>query len=54
MKKENCKTTALNKGVVSEYDFGAVKLYAYKTNDLIDDEVFILVKNGKGVCIELP
>ena len=54
MEKENCKITALNKGVVSEYDFGAVKLYAYKTNDLIDDEVFILVKNGKGVCIELP
>ncbi len=27
MKKENCKTTALNKGVVSEYDFGAVKLF---------------------------
>ena len=26
MKKENCKTTALNKGVISEYDFDAVKL----------------------------
>ena len=51
MKKENCKTTALNKGVISEYDFDAVKLYAYKTNDFIDDEVFILVKKMKRAFV---
>lgn len=45
---------ALGKGEMNVYDFGAVQLHAYKTNDLIDDEVFIVVKNGKGVCIELP
>lgn len=36
------------------YDFGSIKLHAYKTNDFIDDEVFILEKKGKGVIIESP
>ena len=36
------------------YDFGNIKLHAYKTNDFIDDEVFILEKNGKAVLIESP
>ncbi len=39
---------------MSVYDFGEVKLYAYKTNDFIDDEVFIVEKNGKGVILESP
>ena len=54
MKKSNCSTVALGKGEMKVYDFGAVQLHAYKTNDFIDDEVFVVVKNGKGVCIELP
>lgn len=54
MNKNNYATVKLGKGEMSVYDFGNVKLYAYKTNDLIDDEVFVLVKNGKGVVIELP
>lgn len=54
MKKTNCTTVKLDKGEISVYNFGKVQLHAYRTNDLIDDEVFILVKNGKGVCIELP
>ena len=33
------------------YDFGGIKLHAYKTNDFIDDEVFIVEKNGKAVVI---
>ncbi len=36
------------------YDFGNVQLHAYKTNDFIDDEVFIVTKNGKAVIIESP
>ena len=36
------------------YDFGTVKLHAYKTNDFIDNEVFILEKNGRAVIIESP
>lgn len=31
-----------------------MKLHAYKTNDFIDDEVFIIEKNGKAVIIESP
>lgn len=54
MNKNNYKTIKLGKGELGVYDFGEIKLYAYKTNDFIDDEVFVLEKNGKGVVIELP
>ena len=36
------------------YDFGTIKLHAYKTNDFIDDEVFIVEKDKKAVIIEAP
>lgn len=54
MNKNTYTKTALAKGEVGVYDFGEVKLHAYKTNDLIDDEVFIVEKNGKAVAIESP
>lgn len=54
MNKNNYSTVKLGKGEMHIYDFKGIKLYAYKTCDFIDDEVFILVKNGKGVVIELP
>lgn len=54
MKKENCKIINLKKGVIREYQIKDIKLLAYQTNDFIDDEVFIFVKNQKGICIELP
>lgn len=54
MNKNNYANIKLEKGEMHVYDFNGVKLYAYKTGDFIDDEVFILVKNGKGVVIELP
>ncbi|HBN12300.1 MAG TPA: hypothetical protein DD415_01645 [Clostridiales bacterium] len=54
MNKNNYVNIKLGKGEINAYDFGGIVLYAYKTNDFIDDEVFILVKNGKGVVIELP
>lgn len=54
MNKNTFKTVKLAKGEVNVYDFGAVKLHAYKTNDLISDEVFIVEKNGKAVVIEPP
>lgn len=54
MNKNTYKTVALAKGEVNVYDFGAVKLHAYKTNDFIDDEVFVVEKNGKAVIIESP
>lgn len=36
------------------YNFGEIMLHAYKTNDFIDDEVFIVEKNGKAIIIESP
>lgn len=54
MNKNTFKKVNLTKGEMNVYDFGAVKLHAYKTNDFIDDEVFIVEKDGKAVVIESP
>ena len=54
MDKNTFKTVKLAKGEMNIYDFGNIRLHAYKTNDFIDDEVFIVEKNGKAVIIESP
>lgn len=54
MNKNTFNTVKLAKGEVHVYDLGKIKLHAYKTNDLINDEVFIVEKNGKTVVIEPP
>ena len=54
MNKNTFKTVKLAKGEMNIYDFGKIKLHAYKTNDFIDDEVFIIEKKGKSVIIESP
>ena len=54
MNKNTFTTVKLAKGEMNIYDFGNIKLHAYKTNDFIDDEVFIIEKNGKAVIIESP
>ena len=54
MNKTNYTTVTLEKGEMHVYDFGAVKLHAYRTDDFISDEVFIVEKNGKSVIIESP
>lgn len=54
MNKNTFETVKFAKGEVNIYDFGSMKLHAYKTNDAIDDEVFIVEKNGKAVLIESP
>ena len=54
MDKNTFKAVKLAKGEVNVYDFGGVKLHAYKTNDFIDNEVFIVEKDGKAVIIESP
>ncbi len=48
------ETVKLAKGEMNVYDFGGVKLHAYKTNDFINDEVFIMEKNGRAVVLESP
>lgn len=54
MNKNTCQTVRLTKGEMNVYDFGAIKLHAYKSNDFIDDEVFIVEKSGTAVLIESP
>lgn len=54
MNKNTFSTVKLEKGEMNIYDFGTIKLHAYKTNDFISDEVFIVEKNGKAVIIESP
>lgn len=54
MNKNTFTTVNLKKGEINIYDFDDIKLHAYKTNDFIDDEVFIVEKNGKAVIIESP
>lgn len=54
MNKNQYTTVHLSKGEMNVYDFGEIKLHAYKTNDFMDDEVFIIEKNGKAAVIESP
>ena len=54
MNKNNYTTVKLGKGEMYVYDFGNIRLHAYRTNDLINDEVFIAEKNGKAVVLESP
>lgn len=54
MNKNTFTTVKLAKGEMNVYDFNHTKLHAYKTNDFIDDEVFIIEKDGKAVIIESP
>lgn len=54
MNKNTFQTKTLEKGEMHIYDFGAVRLHAYQTNDPIDNEVFIFEKNGKAVVLESP
>ena len=54
MEKTNYTQINMKKGEMNIYNFGKVKLHAYKTNDLISDEVFIVEKNKNAVVIESP
>lgn len=54
MDKNTYTTVRLTKGEMNIYDFGKIKLHAYKTNDPINDEVFLIEKNGKMVVLESP
>ena len=54
MEKTNYTQINMKKGEMNIYNFGKVKLHAYKTNDLISDEVFIVEKDNKAVIIESP
>lgn len=47
MNKNTFTSVKLAKGEVNVYDFGGIKLHAYKTNDFIDNEVFIVEKTAR-------
>ena len=54
MNKNTFKTVKLSKGEMNIYNFGNIRLHAYRTNDFMDDEVFVVEKNNKVVIIESP
>lgn len=47
MNKNTYQTVKLDKGEMNVYDFGSVKLHAYKTNDYIDDEVLFWKRTAR-------
>ena len=52
---KNCfEKITLAKGEVNLYDFGGMKLHAYRTNDFLADEVCVVEKDGQAVVIESP
>lgn len=44
----------LEKGFVEIYNFGEIKLHAYQTNDLMNDESYILENDKNILLIEFP
>lgn len=54
MNKNNYVTVKLSKGEMNVYDFGNIRLHAYRTDDPMADEVFVIEKNGRSVIIESP
>ncbi len=54
MNKNTYTTVKLAKGEMHVYDFGTMRLHAYKTNDLLSNEVFIFEKNNRAVVLESP
>lgn len=44
----------LEKGFIEIYNFGEIKLHAYQTNDLMNDESYILENNDNLLLIEFP
>ncbi|WP_417144246.1 hypothetical protein [Raoultibacter massiliensis] len=54
MDTKNHMIANLEKGQMAVYQNGETNLHAYRTNDPIDNEVFIVERNGRGVAIESP
>ena len=54
MKNYTLSKHTLTKGEINLYDFGTIRLHAYQTKDPMEDEVFILEKDGNAVMIEAP
>lgn len=48
------KRIDLKKGFMEIYDFGEIKLHAYQTNDLMNDESYILENKDNVLLVEFP
>ena len=48
MKKEMIQLT---KGNMEIYDFGVLRLHAYQTNDLLNDECYLLENETEVLCM---
>ncbi len=44
----------LNKGFIDVYNFGDIKLHCYQTNDLMNDESYILENEENILLVEFP
>lgn len=44
----------LEKGFIDIYDFGEIKLHCYQTNDLMNDESYILENKENVLLVEFP
>lgn len=44
----------LKKGFIDIYDFGDIKLHCYQTNDLMNDESYILENDKNVLLVEFP
>lgn len=44
----------LEKGYIDIYNFGDIKLHCYQTNDLMNDESYILENNENVLLVEFP
>ena len=44
----------LGKGFIDIYDFGEIKLHCYQTNDLMNDESYILENKENVLLVEFP
>lgn len=54
MNKNTFKTVKLSKGEMNIYNFGNIRLHAYRTNDFMDDEVFIVEKTIRSSSLNPP
>lgn len=54
MNKSTYTEEKLGTGAMNVYDFGELRLHAYQTNDPIDNEVFLVEKDGRVVMLESP
>lgn len=51
---KNYTSVTLKNGKMHIYDFSSIKLHAYKTNDPLQNEIFIFEKNKQSVILESP